>query len=436
MGAPRGVILAAGFGTRLRPLTDTTPKCLIPVAGRPIIDYWVRALADAGVRHVLINTHYLPEPVREYIGGINERQGQLITEAYEPELLGSAGTLCANDAFASDADEMIIIYADNFSDADLSDMLAFHRSHDDPFTMLLFRAPNPKACGIAELDDEGRIIDFVEKPEEPKSDLANAGVYILDRSAWDEMTKSGAFDLGHDVLPTFIGRMRGYAKVDYHLDVGTHEAYDRVKADAPGVLAKRGINAEGRRPAVFLDRDGTLIENAHYLSRTEDVKLIDGAAEAVIALRQLGYACVVVSNQSAIGRGKITEEDHRRITDFVCEEFAARGAVFDGMYHNPHIPVSKDRTVIEHNDRKPGPGMLQTAAAELHLDLAASWMVGDFLSDVLAGHHAGCRGNVLLAESDPQDDALNGVNYDVVPNVADAATLIVERSTTTGVHSS
>ncbi|MEQ8850664.1 MAG: HAD-IIIA family hydrolase [Phycisphaerales bacterium] len=436
MPVTRAVVLAAGLGTRLRPLTETTPKCLIPVAGRPIIDYWMTALADAGVRDVLLNTHHLPEQVRAYIQQVNERQGLRIAEAYEPELLGSAGTICANADFAADADEVVIIYADNFSDVDLRAMFEFHRAHDDPFTMLLFRTPNPSSCGIAELDAEDRVVEFIEKPAEPKSDLANAGVYVVDRVAWDEMTASGAFDLGHDVLPKFVGRMRGFHGAEYHLDVGTHEAYDRVRQDAIGVLARRGVDADGRRPAVFLDRDGTLIENAHYLSDEKDVRLIDGAAEAVRALRQAGFACVIVTNQSAIGRGRITEDDHRRITDFVCNEFARRGAVFDGSYHNPHVPEGKDRTVVEHEDRKPGAGMLKRAAADLHLNLVNSWMVGDFISDVLAGINAGCRGSVLVGSPDELDHpAVNRASAHAAPDIAAAAEHILEQSLTTGTHS-
>ena len=433
MGNPRGVVLAAGLGTRLRPLTDRMPKCMIPVAGRPIIDYWVRGLADAGVRDVLINTHHLPEQVRAYMSTVNERIGMRLSEAYEPTLLGSAGTIAANGDFAADAGEVIIIYADNFSDVDLRAMLDFHRAHDDPFTMLLFRAPNPKACGIAELDGENRVVSFVEKPQEPKSDLANAGVYIVDRGAWREMVDAGAFDLGHEVLPRFVGRMRGYAGASYHLDVGTHEAYERVQREAPAVLARRGVDGEGRRPAVFLDRDGTLIENAHYLSRTEDVKLIAGAAEAVRRWRAAGYACVVVSNQSAIGRGMITEADHRRISDHVCELFAREGAVFDGLYHNAHVPAGKGRTAIEHPDRKPGPGMLLTAASELHLNLSASWMVGDFVSDVLAGHHAGCAGNVFIGDSSTLlDEDLAGVSCHVADDIGAAADLILTHTSVPG----
>ena len=160
MRPPKALLLAAGPGTRLRPLTDRVPKCLVPIAGRPLLDYWLMALADAGVRQVTINTHHLRDQVRDHITAVNARGGQQIAEAFEPRLLGSAGTVSCNRAFADDCDELLLIYADNFSDVDLRAMLAYHRSHGDPVTMLLFRASDPRACGIVQLDDEGHITDF------------------------------------------------------------------------------------------------------------------------------------------------------------------------------------------------------------------------------------------------------------------------------------
>ena len=231
----RAILLAGGLGTRLRPLTETTPKCLIEIAGRPILDYWRGALDAAGVTEALINTHHLPDPVRAYIDAVNAEGRLTLTETYEPDLLGSAGTITANRDLANGADDIIIIYADNLSTVNLADLLAFHRAHPDPLTMLLFHAPVPENCGIATLDADARITRFVEKPKHPESDLANAGIYVVTADAWREIADMNAFDLGFDVLPRFTGRMRGLAHEGYHLDIGTPEALARANADAPGL---------------------------------------------------------------------------------------------------------------------------------------------------------------------------------------------------------
>lgn len=219
----KALLLAGGIGSRLRPITDLTPKCLVEIAGRPLLDYWFDGLASAGIRDVLINTHHLPDPVRRFIAAKND-QGFRAVEFFEPTLLGSAGTVGANRGWADDADDVVIVYADNLSDLDLGRFVTFHRSHCEAFTILLFHAPNPRACGIAELDEAGRVIGFEEKPAEPKSDLANAGIYAVTAAAWREMADMKAFDLGFDVLPKFVGRMRGCIYDGYHRDIGTIEA--------------------------------------------------------------------------------------------------------------------------------------------------------------------------------------------------------------------
>lgn len=237
MATTKAVLLAGGLGTRLQPITNTIPKCLVPINGRPLLDYWFDAIREAGIREVLINTHHLPDQVRRYLEQ-KRREGFDVVEAWEPELLGSAGTIRANAGFGTDAEHVVIIYADNLSTVNLAAFLEFHRSHDDPFSMLLFRSANPSACGIATLDGENRITEFIEKPKEPKSDLANGGVYAWTQSTWQEVADQKAFDLGFEVLPRFTGRMRGWVFDGFHLDIGTHENLATATAVAPKLFQK------------------------------------------------------------------------------------------------------------------------------------------------------------------------------------------------------
>jgi len=236
----KALLLAGGLGTRLRPLTETVPKCLIEVGGRPLLDYWMDALETAGVTEALINTHHLPDPVRAYIEQINSTRSLRLIEAYEPELLGSAGTVTANRAFGADATEVVVIYADNLSDIDLAAFTAFHQAHPDPMSMALFHTPYPSKCGIATLNEENRVTEFIEKPETPKSDLANAGLYVLDQAAWCEIADMRAFDFGFDVIPAFVGRMRGYEHPGYHRDIGTHESLEQAQKDVVGLFGQDG----------------------------------------------------------------------------------------------------------------------------------------------------------------------------------------------------
>ncbi len=396
-GRVKALLLAGGLGSRLRPLTDTMPKCLVPILDRPLLDFWVDRLAEAGIVEARVNTHALAQQVRDYIAGVNSQGRVHLVEAHEPVLLGSAGTITANADLADLADQIVIIYADNFSDIDLRPLLEFHRSHEDPLTIVLFRAPNPRSCGIAQLDAVGRIVSFIEKPEQPATDLANAGLYVIEASAYREIAALEAFDLGFDVLPRFVGRMRGWVWGGYYLDIGTHEALGRARKDAVEVFStRRDPRAQQLRRAVFLDRDGTLIEHVHYLSDPAHVRLLPGAAQALTRLRRAGFVSVLVTNQSAIGRGMITEARLHEIHVEMNRQLAEQGAALDAIYYCPDAPTGDDRTVIENTRRKPGPGMLLQAATEIGLDLASSWMVGDLISDVLAGLNAGCR-SILVA---------------------------------------
>ena len=150
------------------------------------------------------------------------------------------------------------------------------------------------------------------------------------------------------------------------------------------------------RPAIFLDRDGTLIEERSYIARPDQVVLLPGVPQALAILQKAGFALVMVSNQSGLGRGLFTETDLHAVHAEMLRQLHQAEASLDALYWCPIAPQSSDKTFIEHPDRKPGPGMLLRAARELHLDLARSWMVGDSASDILAGRNAGCLASILL----------------------------------------
>jgi mannose-1-phosphate guanylyltransferase len=224
----KAFLLAAGLGTRMGAITRTTPKCLLPIAGRPLLGRWFELLARHGVEAVLVNTHHLADRVRAYVAGANPPLA--VTLSHEPELLGSAGTLAANRDFVRGEDAFLVSYADNASTADLGALFRAHRPADAA-TLGLFRVANPRACGVVEVDGAGRVLDFVEKPPQPRSDLAWAGLLVGTPALLDAIPEVRPCDLGHDVIPGLVGRL-GAIEIDgYHLDVGTPESYRRTCAD-------------------------------------------------------------------------------------------------------------------------------------------------------------------------------------------------------------
>ncbi|MDH5675444.1 MAG: HAD-IIIA family hydrolase [Myxococcales bacterium] len=178
-------------------------------------------------------------------------------------------------------------------------------------------------------------------------------------------------------------------------------------------------------PAAFIDRDGTLIELVHHLTDPENVRLLPRAAEAVAKLHAKGFACVLVTNQSVIGRGMLDLDGLERVHAELSRQLAEAGSQLDGIYFCPVVPKLKDPTVVEHPDRKPGPGMLLRAAEELRLDLSRSYVIGDTVSDLLAGRNAGCAASVLVRTgygSEVQEP--NDFGDHVVDDIWEAAELI------------
>lgn len=219
----RAYLLAGGRGERLRPLTDRVPKCLAPVGGRPLLAYWLSLCRREGVTDVLLNVSHHFELVEAFLASWPEPTPK-VTVVRELEPSGTATTVRRERWFSVGAPDVWVFYADNLSDIRLAPMRRLHDTHAEPLTVALFHTLDPRGSGIVELDATGRIVSFVEKPAEPRSDLANAGVYLMRTSAIDAIPDGpGLVDFGQHVLPTLVGRMHGYVIPDFHEDIGTPE---------------------------------------------------------------------------------------------------------------------------------------------------------------------------------------------------------------------
>ena len=226
----KAFLLAAGLGTRLRPLTDHLPKCLVPVGGRPLLDLWLDSLRAAGVDEVLVNLHHLPLVVR---GHLDAHGGSpRVRTTFEPTLLGSAGTLRENRAFLGDDAVFLAVNGDDLTDFDLR-LLTQALDAAPGADVAVFHAPRPEACGILEVAD-GIVVSFEEKPASPRSDLANAGLYAFRTSVLDLVPAGTPVDIGAHLLPRLVGRCVAVDVGDAFLvDIGTPEALARAEAEWP-----------------------------------------------------------------------------------------------------------------------------------------------------------------------------------------------------------
>jgi mannose-1-phosphate guanylyltransferase len=227
----KAFLLAAGIGSRLRPITDVTPKCMLDIGGRPLLDIWLDAFDRTGVDEVLVNLHHLPDVVRRHLA---EHEGPPeVRTIYEPDLLGSAGTLVANRQWVDGEEFFLACNADNLTDFDLRSLVDAHREHDAIATLTVFHSANPSAGGVVELDTANRVIGFVEKPSQPASDLTNAGMYAFHPSILDEVDGLPPKDIGYDLLPRLVGRARAVLVEGYFRDIGTGDVYQLAREEWP-----------------------------------------------------------------------------------------------------------------------------------------------------------------------------------------------------------
>jgi len=225
----KAFLLAAGLGTRLKPITNQTPKCLVEIAGKPLLAWWIDLFEKHSITEVLVNLHYLSDKVVSYLESYPTEIK--FNYFYEDILLGSGGTLRENKHFISNEVSFFIIYADNLTNYNLTAFLDFHNSHDNPFSLALFRTDTPQTKGIVQLDNNNNVISFEEKPREPKSDLANAGIYIASPAVLDLIPNAPNADIGFDLLPKLVGNMRGWESKDYLIDIGTIEHLKKANVD-------------------------------------------------------------------------------------------------------------------------------------------------------------------------------------------------------------
>lgn len=225
----RAILLAGGIGSRLRPITEKIPKCLVPIKGRPLLDIWLENLTLSGVGPFLINTHYLSDQVEDFVSD-SKYLGD-VKLVYESSLLGTAGTLRANSLFFSGQDGMLI-HADNFCTANF---IAFQKAHlsrpaECLMTMMTFRTDDPSSCGIVRVDDKGVVTDFYEKSEQSHGNLANGAIYILSAQLIKNITTqfSSAFDFSNDVIPHLVGHIFTFETTDLLVDIGTPENYKKI----------------------------------------------------------------------------------------------------------------------------------------------------------------------------------------------------------------
>ncbi|MDD4951547.1 MAG: HAD-IIIA family hydrolase [Desulfovibrionaceae bacterium] len=372
-GRPRAFVLAGGLGTRLAAVLPDRPKVLAEVAGRPFIFYLLDRLAAAGIGRAVLCTGHLAADVERAVGRVYP--GLAVDYSREDRPLGTAGALSlALSRF--DGDPVLVLNGDSLTDAHLAGFLAWFREQGADAAMLLVRVEDCSRFGRVLTEASGAVASFEEKGGASGPGWINAGVYLFRRAFLERVLPQGPCSLELDVFPRLAGRgLLGFLSQARFLDMGTPESLARA-----GEFV-RGLSSGAA--AVFLDRDGTVIQERHYLRDPDQVELIPGAARALERLKALGLKLVLVSNQSGVGRGYFSTRDVDAVHERLRAILAREGVELDGIFFCPHAPDEGCGC------RKPAPGMALRAAESLGLDLGQSFVVGDKACDVDLGRAVG-----------------------------------------------
>jgi histidinol-phosphate phosphatase family protein len=369
------VVLAGGLGTRLRSRIADRPKVLAEIHGRPFLAFLLDQLAGSGCRSVVLCTGYLGEQVYRAFG---KNYGPIqLFYSQEQQPLGTGGALGLAQGHI-ESNPVLVMNGDSYCDIDLRAFLDWHCQRQAMASMALTRVAQSDRYGRVKLDADARIVEFAEKQEGAGPGWINAGMYFLSQELLRSIPEAKTVSLERDVFPRWVGRgLYGYSSLSRFLDIGTPEDFSAAEE----FFAR--MNETQPRRFVVLDRDGTIIEERDYLSQPEQVTLIPGAAAALRELQQMGFGLVVITNQSAIGRGFFDQCQLERIHQHLEQLLEREGVHLDGLYVCPHKPED------DCGCRKPKLGLLEQAAKELGFTPQNSIVIGDKACDIDMGRMAG-----------------------------------------------
>lgn len=406
----KAIIQAGGAGTRLKAITGDIPKPMVPLCGKPILQWQIENLKAYGVKEAKIVIGKNGGPIREFFKD-GSSFGLNISYIEETQPLGTAGGLY----FAKEeiGDDFILLFGDLLLDIDWDRFIAYHKEKGSDLTPFVHPNSHPYDSDLLVTDDEGKILSIDSKNNVRDyyyDNLTNAGLYICSKKVLDYIEAPEKIDFEKKVLTHFIeaGNCYAYVSSEYVKDCGTPDRYESVQKDiASGIVAAKNLSKPQR--CIFLDRDGTLNVFGDFVKKPETLELKDDAPSALRRINASGYLAICITNQPIIARGDVSFEMLKKIHQKLFTELGKEGAYLDALYfcpHHPHsgFPGEVRELKFDCDCRKPKIGMLLKAKEKYNIDLSKCWFIGDTKRDIQTAINAGCK-SILITTGDPNPDA-------------------------------
>ena len=389
----QAVILAGGYGTRLKPFTDTNPKPMYPFEGKPFLEYLITQVRDFGINNIVLLLGYLPEKIMNYFGD-GSKWGVNITYSITPVEYETGLRLKGADKEGKLHDEFLMMYCDNYCPIDYRKLVRDYENNNALIQFTAYLNKDNYTKSNLKINENGLVEVYDKKRQTPNLQGVDIGYAIVNKKALDMFPEENE-NFEKIVYPQLVENKKMFATITEHryYSVGSWERIELTK------------DFFSPRKFIFLDRDGTLNvrpPKACYIEKPEDFKWLPGAKEAVKRLNDNGYKVILISNQPGLARGNLTEEDLKAIHDKMNNELEEIGAKIDYIYYCPH---NWDDGC---DCRKPKPGMLFNAQKDLSINLTNCYMLGDDERDMHAGGDAGCK-CMYVTDMHPLEEAVEDI---------------------------
>ena len=429
------VIMAGGKGSRLRSITnDEIPKPMVPVDGKPLLEYQVEKLKAYGIKKIVMIVGHLGEKIVDHFKE-GKNFGVEIDYIFEKEPLGTAGAFYyLKDKI--DAKDFMLVFGDIFFDIDFDRMEDFHFKNSALTTLLAHPNGHPYDSDLIRMDDKGKVIGFDSKHNVRDywyDNMVNAGMYIINRKLLELVKEPVKTDFEKDILANQVklgANIYAYHTPEYVKDVGT---VDRINATVEEL--KSGLiqskNLKNKQRAIFIDRDGTMNVSKGFISKADDLELIPGTIDAIKAINKSGALAIGITNQPVIARGECSFEELHNIHNKLKTLLGEKGAFVDDIFYCPHHPDKGFEGEVPElkfdcECRKPKTGMIDKAVKKYNIDLSKSYMVGDSTMDLETARNAGIK-SVLVDTGFAGNDGKYDRNCDIeAKNLFDAVEKIIK----------
>ena len=391
----KAVILAGGKGTRLAKLTKNTPKPLIKVGGKPVIEHQILLLRKYGIKEIWILSGYLGKKIREYLQ--DGKKWKVKIHYYQEEKpLGTAGALKVLENEIKE--DFLVFSGDVIIDFDLKRFINYHCQKKGIASIVVHPNDHPFDSDLVEVNKEGQIISLLKRPHSHGLTFRNlsiASAYIFSPKIFKYIPIKIKSDIEKDIFPLILkskAKIYAYNSPEYFKDIGTPERLLKARKDyALGKIKK--LNLKRRRKAIFLDRDGVINEEVDQLCNVEDLKIYDFAAKAIKKINEIGDLAIIISNQPMIAKGFMTENDLNEIHKKLETSLGKKGAKIDAIYYCSHHPEKGfagevPELKIKCDCRKPRIGLIKKAINDFNINLKNSFFIGDSSIDAKTAENA------------------------------------------------